>query len=246
MSAVLYPLHGGSPDNRVFHYAIVLSIVLHALLLFAVPGLREGKRAPEVPGVLVAHIVQPQSAAAQTPPQNEPIVPRVEPPKPRVEPLPEPPPIRRPNPVAQPAPPPPPAPEPVPPSAAPPAASASAPGPASTEPQPSASAAGAAELGTLSEYERAIRIVATRYKTYPRVAMDNNWEGTVEVSMVVGANGVISSISVKTSSGYRMLDQEAIEMFKRAKPLVPIPPALRGKEFTVVLRAIYSLKEPQG
>jgi len=78
------------------------------------------------------------------------------------------------------------------------------------------------------------------------VAVDNNWEGTVEVTMVVAANGVISSISVKTSSGYKTLDDQALEMFRRAKPLVAIPPALRGKEFTVVLRAIYSLREGEG
>jgi protein TonB len=85
---------------------------------------------------------------------------------------------------------------------------------------------------------------ARRYKRYPRVAMDNNWEGTAEITMMIGSNGMISSVMIKTSSGHEVLDQQALEMFKRAKPLVPIPAALRGKEFTVVLRAIYSLKEP--
>jgi protein TonB len=116
---------------------------------------------------------------------------------------------------------------------------------ARAEPTPGAAPA-AAEFGSLGDYERALRVVAARYKQYPRVAVDNNWEGTVEVSMVVAANGVISSISVKTSSGYKTLDDQALEMFRRAKPLVPIPPSLRGKEFTVVLRAIYSLKEQEG
>jgi hypothetical protein len=32
-------------------------------------------------------------------------------------------------------------------------------------------------------------------------------------------------------------------MFKKAKPLVQIPAALRGKEFTIELRAIYNLKD---
>jgi hypothetical protein len=40
-----------------------------------------------------------------------------------------------------------------------------------------------------------------------------------------------------------VLDSQALEMFKRAKPLVPIPSALRGKEFIIELRAIYNLRD---
>lgn len=236
--------HGGSPDNRIFHYAIAVSVALHALLLFAVPGLQEGKRA-EVPGVLVARIVEPQSAPTQTqtPPQIEPAPPRVEPPKPRVEPLPKPPPVLKPSPIAQPEPPQP-APQPAAPepAAAAPAATASAPGPvAGTEPQPGP--AGGADLGSLKEYESRLSFFAARYKVYPRVAVDNAWEGNVEVAMVVGANGVLRSISVRTSSGHDVLDRQAMEMFRRAKPLVQIPPALAGKEFTVVRWVTFGLKE---
>ena len=76
---------------------------------------------------------------------------------------------------------------------------------------------------------------------YPRVAVDNNWEGGVVVRMVIGADGMIASVSVKAGSGHEVLDSQALEMFKRAKPLVPIPSALRGKEFILELRAIYNL-----
>ena len=234
-------------DDRTFYYAVGASLVFHALLLFALPGLREGRSAPEIPGVLVAHIVESPRAAPSAP---QPVARPPEPPKPRIEPI-KPPPVRKPSPLAErpvaPAPPPPTA-ESTPPSVepAPAAPAASVPGPvARTEPAPGPAAPAAAELGSLGDYERALRIIAARYKRYPRVAVDNNWEGTVEVTMVVGANGIVSSITVKTSSGHRTLDDQAIEMFKRAKPLVPIPPALRGKEFTVVLRAIYSLKDPE-
>jgi protein TonB len=73
--------------------------------------------------------------------------------------------------------------------------------------------------------------------------MDNNWEGDVVVRMVIDASGMISSVNVKASSGHEVLDQQALEMFKRAKPLVPIPSALRGKELIIELRAIYNLKD---
>jgi periplasmic protein TonB len=100
------------------------------------------------------------------------------------------------------------------------------------------------DAGSLAQYRLQLIGAARRYKRYPRVAMDNNWEGAAEITMVIGGNGMISQVLVKTSSGHEVLDQQALEMFKRAKPLVPIPAALRGKEFSINLRAIYSLKEP--
>ena len=87
---------------------------------------------------------------------------------------------------------------------------------------------------------------ARRYKKYPRVAMDNNWEGKVEVRMVIGANGMIASISVRSGTGHEILDQQALDMTRKAKPLAPIPAALRGKEFTVDLPVIFSLKDEAG
>ena len=252
MSAVFDWRYGSGHVDRTFHYAIAASLVLHGLLLLIMPGLREG-RTPKIPGVLVAHLAEPRALPAAPPPQA-PVTRPPEPPKPRAEPRPPPPPVRKRSPLAERAPepvPPPPVAQSVPPSAepAPAAPSSAAPGPLTrSDPSPgsAAPAPANADAGSLGDYERRLRIEAAKYKRYPRVAVDNNWEGTVEVTMVVAANGVISSISVKTSSGYKTLDDQALEMFRRAKPLVAIPPALRGKEFTVVLRAIYSLREGEG
>jgi len=244
MSAVLDGGYRSGHDDRTFHYAIAASLVLHALLLFAVPGLRE-KSVPDKPGVLVAHIVEPPRAA---PPQPE-VARPPEPPKPRVEPI-KPPPVHKPSPIAERPvePTQPPVAEAAPPSAEPaPAAPPNAvPGSLTrTEPSPSSAAPAPvdADAGSLRDYERRLRIEAGRFIRYPRVAHDNNWVGTAEVSMVVGANGLIRSITVKTSSGYKVLDDQALDMARRAKPLVPIPSSLRGKEFTVPLTVIFNLTD---
>lgn len=100
-----------------------------------------------------------------------------------------------------------------------------------------------ADAGTLRAYRLAIITNARRYKVYPRVAMDNNWEGKVEVRMVIGANGMIASLSIKTGTGHEILDKAALGMIRKAKPLTPIPAALRGKEFTVDVPVIFSLKD---
>ena len=240
-------------DDRTFYYAVGASLVFHALLLFALPGLREGRSTPEIPGVLVARIVEPPRVVPTAAPPQAPAARPPEPPEPRVETPPKPPPpVRKPSPLAErpaePAPPPPvtqPAPpstEPQPPT--PPSTVASVPSPATpgaqaeTPPRPAD-----AYQGSLRDYEAQLSFMAGRFKRYPRVAVDNAWEGNVEVELLIGANGVLRSVKVVASSGYNVLDQQAIEMFKQAKPRVPIPPALVGREFSVTRRVTFELKE---
>ncbi len=86
--------------------------------------------------------------------------------------------------------------------------------------------------------------LAKRHKRYPRAAVDNNWEGKVDLRMVVAANGSIAALLVRKSAGFTALDDEAQRMFRTAKGQLAIPPALRGKEFTVDISAdFYFLKE---
>jgi len=247
-------------DNRVFHYAVLASIVFHGLLLSLAPR-DPAKRQSALPGPIVARLVQP--AAVSAPPQAEPQKPQAEP-QPASPPVTEPTPPPKPSPLAKPAPKTPakaaepprtparPSPTPTPsadpaPSAPPTATPSSGPVPRA-DPQPGTPATAPPstdiDAGSLAQYRLQLIGMAKRYKRYPRVAMDNNWEGDVVVRMVIGANGMISSVSVKTSSGHEILDKQAIEMFTKAKPLVPIPSALRGKEFTIEMRAIYNLKDP--
>jgi periplasmic protein TonB len=245
-------------DNRVIHYAVLASIVFHGLLLALAPR-QDSKRAAALPGPIIARLVQPAAVA----PQAEPQKPQAEPQQPSpatAEPAltPKPSPIAKPAPKApmkpiapatpQKAAPSTPSAEPsAPASPAAPAAS-STPGPvAKADPQPGAPATAPPSVddaGSLAQYRMQLIGMAKRYKRYPRAAMDNNWEGDVVVRMVIGANGMIASMSIKTSSGHDILDKQAIDMFTKAKPLVPIPGALRGKEFTIEVRAIYNLKDP--
>jgi periplasmic protein TonB len=226
MSAVMQGELRRDRGSRAFTYALAFSLLLHALALFGVPGFTNSKRPSIALGLITARLV---------PPQALPAAPAVAPPaKPALRPAP------RLEPAAALAPG-------IPAS---PAASAegasAAPAPvAKAEPQPGPAAPGAAQedAASVDQYRLQLISAASRYKRYPRVAMDNNWEGDVVVRMVIGASGMIAAASVKTGSGHEVLDQQALEMFRRAKPLVPIPSALRGKEFLIELRAIYSLRD---
>jgi protein TonB len=87
---------------------------------------------------------------------------------------------------------------------------------------------------------------ARRFKRYPRVALDQNWQGRVEIRMTIDAKGEISALNVRSSTGYVVLDQHALEMIERAKELAAIPAALRGKEFTLEIPVVFSLREAGG
>lgn len=99
---------------------------------------------------------------------------------------------------------------------------------------------------TLDQYRIAIISAAKRYKRYPRLALDNNWEGRADVRITIGPDGNIVSLGIRSRSGYEVLDQQALEMIRKAKPLTPIPPGLRGKAFTVDVPVVFSLKEETG
>jgi protein TonB len=250
MSAVMYAGMRRAPaGNRAINYAVLGSLLLHGTFLFVFALPRQSESPPAVPAPIVAHLAEPQSAAAPAP-QPEPPRPRAEeppPPAPLVKRVPAPKPSPIPAPEALPAEPPTPAPSVAPPSVeAAPAAPAqpSLPAPvARIDPQPSPPAQSAPDTGTLDTYRLEVMRTASKYKRYPRAAMDNNWEGRVVVRMMIGANGMIASISVARSTGHELLDKQALDMIQKAKSGVLIPPALRGREFTLEIPVIYSLKD---
>jgi len=228
-------MRGGA--DRAFALALLASILLHALLLGALPSWRAP---PEPPAALplTARLAEAPAAPASAPPAPVSV---------EEDARPAPPAAAR-APLRRPAPSPARAALPVQPALseralAPPAPLApAAPGPvARIDPLPAAPPP--AESDALATYRANVNAAATRFKRYPRSAIDNNWEGEVVVLMSIGADGRIASLRVRTSSGYEVLDRQALDMFRNAKPFVPLPRELRGQEFEVELRAIYSLKD---
>ena len=252
-SAAIFSL---TAQNRALALCVFASLVLHVLVLL-LPGMRPGTAAPAATRILKATFAPRAAASEPRPPDS---TKRVEPepvgPKPEARPEAPRPVISKPLPGPELA-----APRaaeaatapalPAEPSAAAPAGSAPAAGasraseaPRATE-SPGAGAtrpAGDADTGTLAQYRLALIGAARRYKRYPAQAMDRGWQGRVEIRLVVGANGTIQSSLVKASSGYEILDNQALDMVKKAKPLTPIPAALRGREFSVDIPVIFDLQ----
>lgn len=236
--------------RRVFGYAVLASLVLHALVFYVVPAAREfAALVPPEPEPLIARVEQlepppapapapaarpnpkPKPAAQPEAPQPVPSVP-VPVPVPRAEPVPVPAPAVAP--VAVPAPP---APEP----ASEPVVQAPVPAPAPlarAAPQPPSPDAGA-----ITRFRQGILRTARADKRYPRVAVDNLWEGKVGVRMSIGADGRIAALRVTRGSGHAVLDREALRLFETAQSRVPIPRELRGQAFEIDLEAVYDLTD---
>ena len=94
----------------------------------------------------------------------------------------------------------------------------------------------------MEQYRLALIAATRRYKRYPATAMENGWQGRVEVRMVIGANGMLAGTSIKTSSGYEILDKQAVNMLKKGKTTIPIPAKLRGREFHIDVPVIFNLE----
>jgi protein TonB len=215
---------------RMLYGCLCVSAALHGLAMLSLPGFHVASR-PDDATVLTA-LFEPSSAAVPAPAPRRPRersaeVPALQPPLP--EPL-------EPAPAAAPQ-----AAEPAPAAAEQPAA-----------PTPVATAAPAEAPTRLQEsvdpslfdaYRLALINAAKRYKRYPVQAMERGWEGRVEIRLVVDANGAIKTALVKTSSRYQVLDDQALEMVRRAfNALAQVQPAPRGREFTVDVPVIFELQ----
>jgi protein TonB len=221
---------------------------------------------PEQPPIPRAEIVPPSPrheplAVARVEPRPEPrpvptVEPRPEPrPEPRTEVRPEPQPVPRveppPVPVAQPriepvtrpvqppAPPvavatvrPAPVAAPVPPSAP--------PQPVALKPEPSVPLV---EPRLLQIYGQSISKEIKRYQKYPPLAQRRGWEGTAEVLLQIATDGKVTSITLGKSTGRSVLDEEALNMVRRASPLPQAPQNLRGRELMVTVPIVFKLQE---
>ena len=74
----------------------------------------------------------------------------------------------------------------------------------------------------------------TQEADYPEEARHWNWSGTTLVQVLMGANGSMKDVSVQRSSGFQVLDDQALKMVRRV-PSTRIPDRLKGREVTVTL-----------
>ncbi|MGH8711312.1 MAG: energy transducer TonB family protein, partial [Burkholderiales bacterium] len=69
------------------------------------------------------------------------------------------------------------------------------------------------------------------------------WQGTAQVQLFVSAEGRMVNTVILRSSGFEVLDDQALEMVQQAAPLPQPPEALRGREFTVMVPIVFKLND---
>ena len=70
---------------------------------------------------------------------------------------------------------------------------------------------------------------------YPEEARRWTWSGIALVHVVVSKDGVMRQISVGRTSGFRILDEQAVRLVSRVTAPSWIPDRLRGREIAVLV-----------
>lgn len=229
--------------NAIFMTALLSSLGLHMIVLAVLSGVpTDQNKAP----VQLSVELQPPPKPLPLPKPPEPEKPRQSPkqllPQPKPESLPVPLPHAEtpPAPVHEPEPQP--APPPVisaPPQAAAPPPTFSAPPPEPPKPR------GPSEQeieNARGNYSSLLSREFARHKQYPRLAQMRGWQGTAKVELHIDASGNAISSAINESSGFEILDKQALEMVRKASPLPQPPEALRGREFTILVPVAFRLE----
>lgn len=81
-----------------------------------------------------------------------------------------------------------------------------------------------------------------KHKQYPRVAQLRGWQGVVKVDLQIDADGNVLASQIKESSGYEVLDKQALEMVKKVTHFPTPPDVLRGYSFNILVPVSFHLE----
>ena len=81
-----------------------------------------------------------------------------------------------------------------------------------------------------------------KHKQYPKIAQMRGWQGQCTLEIKIDSAGNVQSSRIKESSGYDVLDNQAVEMSKKATPFPAPPNALQGRSFTISVPISFKLE----
>jgi len=92
------------------------------------------------------------------------------------------------------------------------------------------------------KYSRIIQKRILDSLNYPQSAKNAGFQGTVRLRLKLSYQGSLLATELKSSSGYKILDENAINTAKASSPYPPFPPAIKDKEMWVEVPVIYQLE----
>lgn len=101
---------------------------------------------------------------------------------------------------------------------------------------------GPSDFHLLALYTQQLGARVNEARRYPPLARMRGWQGTAVLDIGVGAGGEVISLSVASTSGFDLLDQQAMAMVRDAQPL-PAPSVDSGSlPLLVQLPVTFSLR----
>jgi protein TonB len=92
-----------------------------------------------------------------------------------------------------------------------------------------------------NQYGSALSREIAKHINYPGIAKMRGWQGVVEIDFQLDGNGKILSQKIHTSSGFEVLDKQALEMVKKSN--FPTPPeVLKSNAFNVTVPVSFRLE----
>jgi len=239
--------HSATHENTLI-WAIVCSILLHVMLAVVVPNIKyDAIKIPEVLSVDFVKLPEPKPAVEPVQPP-EPVKPKIEPkvkpePKQVIKPVPAPVAVK-PATTAEPQPPQPAEVIAVAPKAdaAPPVQTVQAPIPVKQETPPAPAHSQEDIEDARGKYGNSLWGAISKHKKYPKIAAMRNWQGEAIVELELDGSGKLKSKKIIQTSGYDVLDKQALEMVEKALPFPAPPEVLRGTSFTIKVPVPFKLE----
>ena len=91
-------------------------------------------------------------------------------------------------------------------------------------------------------YTNQLTRAIAKQKKYPKIAQMRQWQGEVLLNIEIDPQGNLVKIDILEESRYKILNNEAIDMVKRASPFPQPPEELRLKNFTVLVPISFKLE----
>ncbi|UCV19717.1 energy transducer TonB [Ferribacterium limneticum] len=98
-----------------------------------------------------------------------------------------------------------------------------------------------ASVEEIGRYRLNVARSARQFKVYPPLAREKGWEGVVQVSVSMPTGQGTPMVSLVNSSGYELLDSQALEMVTQAVNLAVLPEGMRGRRMAISLPVEYRL-----
>lgn len=105
-----------------------------------------------------------------------------------------------------------------------------------------APSAPANDSAALERYGRSLAELLARQQQYPRLAAMRGWEGEVRVQVRVARKGNIVDVQLAHSSGFAVLDQQALQLLAAAA-LPPLPENVRSNEIQLIVPIHFKLNK---